>query len=128
MPLKHVILREANDGAALGGIPRARTATVASAAPVRVEVGEISLGSAANLERKKGIKCVAPVMPMKLIAPVSADATTPATGLAWGVRAVCADTSPYSGDGIVAAVLDTGIDPTHPAFAGAELVRRNFTT
>ena len=26
------------------------------------------------------------------------------------------------------AVLDTGIDPSHPAFAGVSLVRKNFTT
>jgi len=43
------------------------------------------------------------------------------------VRAVKADTSPFTGNGIVVAVLDTGIDPHHTAFAGVELVRKNFT-
>jgi subtilisin family serine protease len=43
------------------------------------------------------------------------------------VQAVGADTSPFTGNGIVVAVLDTGIDPNHPAFAGVDLVRKNFT-
>ena len=36
--------------------------------------------------------------------------------------------SPFTGLGIVVAVLDTGIDATHPAFAGVTLVKKNFTT
>jgi subtilisin family serine protease len=44
-----------------------------------------------------------------------------------GIQAVGADASPFSGDGVKVAVLDTGIDTSHPAFSGVELVRRNFT-
>ena len=68
-------------------------------------------------------------MPMKLIAPVALNlpAQPAATTVTWGVQAVRADTSPFTGNGIVVAVLDTGIDPNHPAFAGVELVRKNFT-
>ena len=45
----------------------------------------------------------------------------------WGIAAVSADTSPFTGEGVVVAVLDTGIDPTHAAFAGVTLVSENFT-
>jgi len=33
-----------------------------------------------------------------------------------------ADSSPFTGDGIVVAVLDTGIDASHPALSGVEIV------
>ncbi|MDB5045968.1 MAG: hypothetical protein JWQ08_2018, partial [Deinococcus sp.] len=36
-------------------------------------------------------------------------------------------TSPYTGAGTVVAVLDTGIDASHPAFAGVELAEQDFS-
>ncbi|MEM5295430.1 S8 family serine peptidase [Burkholderia sp. JPY481] len=69
---------------------------------------------------------------MKLIAPKA----TPADGvyqpkeggeIAWGVAAVGADKSTLTGEGIVVAVLDTGIDASHPAFKGVEFATKNFT-
>jgi subtilisin family serine protease len=73
-------------------------------------------------------------MRMKLIAPVSKKAVAAepsaealATRIAWGIRAVGADTSPLDGTDVVVAVLDTGIDASHPAFAGVELIQRDFT-
>ena len=38
-----------------------------------------------------------------------------------------ADTSSCTGNGIVVAVLDTGIDASHPAFAGVEVIQKDFT-
>jgi len=43
------------------------------------------------------------------------------------VRAVGADTSPFTGSGIVVAVLDSGIDASHPAFAGMNIIQNDFT-
>ena len=47
----------------------------------------------------------------------------------WGVAAVNADKSPYTGEMVSVAVLDTGIDKSHPAFADPTLriVTKNFT-
>ena len=102
-----------------------------SAAPpeVKVEIEEVERREIPAITRNADVAAVAPPMPMKLIAPLDAHAATPAeaTDIAWGVRAVKADTSSFTGDGIVVAVLDTGIDPAHPAFEGVELLRRNFT-
>ncbi|MEM9157086.1 MAG: S8 family serine peptidase [Cyanobacteria bacterium P01_F01_bin.33] len=68
-------------------------------------------------------------MPMRLIAPVKSQAvTTPMAGNTWGIEAVGASSSTFDGTGITVAVLDTGIDPHHVAFAGVDLVRRNFTS
>src|SRR4029453_14119876 len=54
--------------------------------------------------------------------------TGAAAAVTWRSQAVVADTSPFTGDGVTVAVLDTGIDATHPAFAGVNLVKKNFTT
>ncbi len=44
----------------------------------------------------------------------------------WGLQATKADSSPYSGAGIKVAVLDTGLDLTHPDFAGRAITSRSF--
>ena len=54
----------------------------------------------------------------------------PAAGAApaWGIAAVGADTSPFTGAGVtVVAVLDTGIDAAHPAFAASSSSQQDFT-
>jgi subtilisin family serine protease len=88
----------------------------------------------AQAQTDPDVKASARSMPMKLIAPVSIKtvATVPtagalATKVAWGVRAVGADTSPFDGTNVVVAVLDTGIDRKHPAFKGIELIEKDFT-
>jgi len=95
-----------------------------------VSVAELKPARAAELARKRSVVAVAPVMPMKLVRPVALDGDAePAEDvtMAWGVHATGADTTPFTGDGVVVAVLDTGIDAGHPAFAGVDLERRNFT-
>lgn len=57
--------------------------------------------------------------------------TTPAPGfderaLTWGLQAVRADKSRYTGKGIRIAVLDTGLDLQHPDFAGRPIASRSF--
>ncbi len=44
------------------------------------------------------------------------------TGDTWGVGAVGADASTQTGQGIRIAVLDTGLDLSHPDFAGRSIV------
>ncbi len=97
--------------------------------PPRFEVAEIEHDDRAELARDENVRAVAPALPMKLIEPVSVNVEPQDDGedTTWGVITVAADTSPYTGDGIVVAVLDTGIDRDHPAFEGVELVTKNFT-
>jgi len=93
-----------------------------------VEVDEIERRAISGLTRQTDVVAVAPAMPMRLIAPVDqGEAVTAAQQVAWGVKAVGADTSPFTGNGIVVAVLDTGIESSHPAFSGVELVEKDFT-
>jgi subtilisin family serine protease len=44
----------------------------------------------------------------------------------WGIQAVRADSSPFSGSGIGVAVLDTGFDLEHPDFAGRSVSAQSF--
>jgi subtilisin family serine protease len=131
MKEKHIILR----------VPRVTTRDVfsggaasfpgveAAAYEPSLEVDEIDRRDITALTQDASVVVVAPAMPMKLIEPIAraTDAQPAAGNVEWGIKAVGADTSPVSGNGVVVAVLDTGIDPTHPAFSGVTLVRKNFT-
>ncbi len=68
-------------------------------------------------------------LPTTLIKPFAADAAAEpaAVGTSWGVEAVGAVSSPFTGSGIKVAVLDTGVDASHPAFQGVNVVTNNFT-
>lgn len=92
------------------------------------ELKTLERNQIAALTLESGVLAVAPAMRMKLIEPLNVTLVTAATtDIAWGVSAVGADTCPHTGEGIVVAVLDTGIDASHPAFAGVELVQKDFT-
>ncbi len=127
MSRKYVILRTEKPRQTRS-MPRAGATAAAPAESPRVEVDELEPKRAARLAQEKDTS-VAMVIPMKLIEPFDdgPNAEAAAPGPTWGVKAVGADTSPFTGAGIVAAILDTGIDPGHAAFAGVQLERRNFT-
>lgn len=130
MKEKHIILRapSAGDlGGFLGAGP-AGGAAVVDPADIKVDVDTLDAGDIARLARDPEVRAVAPPIPMALIEPLTTPGAQPAAGVDWGIKAVGADTSTLTGDGVVVAVLDTGIDPNHPAFAGVTLVRRNFTS
>ncbi len=130
--MKHLILRGVIGGGPEAARPRAGSAAATPGPAVDVTVDDLNPRDVAALSRAHGVLSVAPVVPMKLIAPVGpaspvSDALPAAATTAWGVTAVGADTSPFSGDGIVVSILDTGIDAAHPAFAGVDLVQQDFT-
>lgn len=127
---KHVILRTTpatTRDPFLGPQAKLRR-TEAVVAGVSVEVEDIDTHTIPTLARNEEVVAIAPAIPMKLIAPVEVqDAAEPADTVTWGVKAVGAETSPFSGDGITVAVLDTGIDASHPAFAGVDITQEDFT-
>ncbi|MDQ6434255.1 S8 family serine peptidase [Mesorhizobium sp. LHD-90] len=101
----------------------------ARAEEISVEVDEMDAGQRARRSADPTVLSIAPRMPVTLIrafeTPRHAAADAPATG--WGIEAVGAHDSPFTGEGVTVAVLDTGIDAAHPAFDGVEIVPRNFT-
>ncbi len=74
--------------------------------------------NAAKAARQAGATVMRlPRMPIRLIPQVSQDQGHDA-GQPWGVSAMGADRSGLHGEGVCVAVLDSGIDANHPAFAG----------
>lgn len=123
-----VILR--STGAATRDVLRARGAAAPGApgASVAAELKTIDRNKIPDITRDATVLAAAPAMRIKLAEPRDQHPVTAVrAGVTWGVHAVGADTSPETGEGIVVAVLDTGIDASHPAFAGVELIQKDFT-
>lgn len=125
---KHIVLRGSRVSTGdvfLGGGAALESAPVV----LSVEVTDMDRKDLSQVRREADVVAVAPAVPMKLIEPRERPGSpaAAAANTAWGITAVGADTSPFTGSGIVVSVLDTGIDSSHPAFAGVQLVENDFT-
>jgi subtilisin family serine protease len=104
-----------------------------TAAPVapepQIEMLDVEPEEARVVAQDPQVAAVAMPMPIALIKPCDLELPpgTAAATDAWGIAAVKADTSPFTGDGVVVAVLDTGIDKSHPAFAGVNIIEKDFS-
>ena len=90
-----------------------------------IEVEWMDRADRRDLLRDPQVAEVIRAMPTRLIEPVASSAA--AHGEAWGIGVVGATDCDYSGQGVKVAVLDTGIDRTHPAFAGVNIIEKDFT-
>lgn len=130
MKEKHIILRSlghVSSGPFLGAAPGAMPAAPTPIA-LEVEVEDIERRKLPAVAKNRDVVAIAPAMPMKLVQPLDVvDATPAAPTTAWGIKAVKADTSPFTGKGIVVAVLDTGIAKNHTAFQGVQIIEKDFT-
>ncbi len=115
-----------------------RSSRTASREIIAVESGPMSEKDAADINRDPG-KIALRDMPVTLIEPLSTrsqnsgqvEASALKKGPTWGVNEVLgSNPADVSGAGVSVAVLDTGINPKHPAFANIEFSadnRRDFT-
>lgn len=92
----------------------------------RIEVADVTAKDRGELARDPDVLGLAARMPTRLVKPYSA-AEAAADGDSWGICAVGADVSPFTGAGTTVAVLDTGIDRAHPAFSDVTIVERDFS-
>jgi subtilisin family serine protease len=95
--------------------------------PFEVQSQELSEKDVGDLRRDPNVQDAIPSIPFTLIAPVGEPTAGQTAAKAWGVEAVGAMTSQFDGNGATVAVLDTGIDTAHPAFAGVEFDLIDFT-
>jgi subtilisin family serine protease len=130
--MEYVILRDLNRVRRrdpVYGVTRGLESSVPrieSLSEVRVDVENIDTKDLNDIARDPSAIAAEPSMPTVLIRPFDA-AGQDAKGDAWGIDAVRATESSYTGRGTLVAVLDTGIDARHPAFAGVDIMERDFT-
>ncbi len=98
-------------------------------AELRIETIEADRQHVSRLREQSDVLSVVPPMPVRLVNPRIRFATSLSStaDVTWGVQAVGAENSTYNAEAIVIAVLDTGIDSSHEAFAGMEIEERDFT-
>ena len=120
-----VIKYEVEDAPVLRGF-RASDAPPAGG-ELSVERVEATPDQLYELQKEESVKATAPIMPLLLIEPEESEADASGEGSTWGMSATGAETSPFGGSGVTVAVLDTGIDATHPAFSAVEVIEKDFT-
>jgi subtilisin family serine protease len=92
----------------------------------KVETENANAAQARDIARDPTVVALTRSMPTKLIMPMAAEGTS-ASSSAWGIGAVGADSTSATGAGVKVAVLDTGIDKSHAAFAGVTLTENDFS-
>ena len=93
----------------------------------RIQLEEVDPKGRSELLRDPEVVAVTTIMPTRLIEPYVVLTQVQEAGVAWGIEAVRASESSFTGDGVLIAVLDTGIDKSHQAFEGVTLIERDFS-
>jgi len=125
----YVVLRSSPDasrGVQPGHAGTRLLETLRPAAKPEITVERMSERELAEVRAEPEVRLVTPAMPTRLIQPFDSS-TGAAASDSWGVAAVGADKSRFSGAGVTVCVLDTGIDASHAAFNGVNLVTQDFS-
>jgi subtilisin family serine protease len=104
--------------------------------PQLIKIETLNDREAAELHRDPNVLASSRSIPISLVRPLTAEASegikaeqdAKATGASWGVQEIAPKADRHAGAGVTVAVLDTGIDPDHPAFKSiAALHQKNFS-
>lgn len=126
MERKYIVLRDLSSPAERA----TRSSRGIAADPQAVDMrSEMHSSAGSDLEDDDEVMGYYPAVRIRLVTPLAARTQANShPARAWGVCAVQADKSRLDGSGISVAVLDTGIDAKHPAFAHVtRLVQQDFT-
>ncbi|SEB76431.1 Subtilase family protein [Rhizobiales bacterium GAS188] len=89
---------------------------------LRLAIGYVNNGGATALEADSRVASVVKAPELSLIRPVAARPAAPGKVTSWGILRLGADklwAAGFEGEGVVVGHLDTGVDGSHPALAGA---------
>jgi subtilisin family serine protease len=100
--------------------------------PFILESAQLDLAGIERIKRSADVEDVIPEIPFQKPKPLAHGARPVAEsdvidGAGWGLHAIGAMSAANDGRDVTVAVLDTGIDASHPAFAGLELAVKDFT-
>ena len=96
------------------------TRSISQGGEIQIGVETLEKRDIADIRRDPEVESIAPAIPISLIEPLAGcvDSDIAADDSStWGVEATKADQSPFTGQGITVAVLDTGIDAEHSALS-----------
>jgi len=122
---KYIVLRDLSLGSRQ--FKRGALSKSGAKSQLKIEVENVPSYALAELRNDPQVRSAEPAMGTRLISPFNVKPTVEAKTDAWGIAATGADLSPYTGEGVTVAVLDTGIDIDHPAFEGVLLDFEDFT-
>ncbi|MEH3036203.1 MAG: S8 family serine peptidase [Sphingomonas adhaesiva] len=122
MPRKFVILSRTRGAIESFGT---RDLQAFGAAPPVVREQSLTDAEAASIAAEPEVELIVPAMRTRLIEPLAADAGAGTSD--WSLQATGAATSKFDGRRVKVAVLDTGIDSAHPAFADVDILERDFS-
>jgi subtilisin family serine protease len=94
--------------------------------PFVAESEDLTDDDIADVHRDPLTVDVIPSISFTLVEPFYESEFLPGLSEAWGVEAVLAHESPQGGFGVTVAVIDTGIDQSHPAFSGLVFGEQNL--
>lgn len=95
----------------------------------KIDFENLNVSQLRDIARDPEVTSIAPPIATQLIRTlaVDKDTATPLSTASWGIEAVKATETPFTGKGVKVAILDTGIDCTHSAFQGVTLVEKDFS-